>query len=299
MTVFLALILDAVVGEPRAIWSRIPHPAVLMGRLIGTCDTAFNQGKNRRAKGTIVIAMLCLLAVLSGVAISAAFGFWGEVIIGAILIAHKSLVQHVSAVGDALRVSLGDGKRAVAMIVGRDTKDMDGSDVARSAIESAAENLSDGVTAPVFWFAILGLKGLILYKIINTADSMIGYKTDRHLEFGWAAARFDDLLNFVPARLTAAIICALGSRTGWNTIATEAKKHRSPNAGWPEAAMAYKLGIALSGPRSYFGKKTTDPFVNPTGVNNLTPDHIDQATAVLWQTWIALVVLAALVAFLV
>ncbi len=283
----LAMLLDAAFGEPRLIWDRAPHPAVLMGRLIGWLDQRVNQGEARKAKGAVVMAALGLGAVILGISIQWVFGWVAEVIICAILIAQKSLTQHVAAVADALRVSLGDGRRAVAMIVGRDTGAMDQSAVARGAIESAAENLSDGVIAPIFWFVIGGLPGLLLYKITNTADSMIGYKTPRHLDFGWAAARFDDLLNWVPARLTAAIIWALHPRTSWAIIRAEAALHRSPNAGWPEAAMAHGLNIALSGPRIYHGQASDDPFVNPRGAHELGPSDIDHAVRILWQTWAA------------
>ena len=294
MTLLLALLLDAVLGEPKQIWSRIPHPAVLMGRLIGWCDTTFNTGHNRRVKGVVVVIGLSALMLSLGAGASAYLGMWIEVVLGAILLAHKSLVEHVKAVADALRMSLGDGRRAVAKIVGRDTKSMTQAQVSRSAIESGAENFSDGVTAPAFWFAVLGLKGILLYKIINTADSMIGYKTEQHQDFGWAAARFDDLLNWVPARLTAVIIWGLSRSTSWPTIWSEAIKHRSPNAGWPEAAMAYALDVSLSGPRSYDGQMTADPFVNAQGAHDLTPAHIDQSVTILWKTWGVLLVLAGL-----
>ncbi len=296
MTVVLALLLDALIGEPRAIWSRVPHPAVLMGRCISWFDTTLNRGHARKAKGVVTVAVLSLSAIGLGAAVSSTLGVWGEVVLGAVLLAQRSLVQHVQAVGDALRLSLGDGRRAVAMIVGRDTQDMSPSDVARSAIESAAENLSDGVTAPAVWFVLFGLKGLLFYKIINTADSMIGYRTPRHQDFGWAAARLDDALNWVPARLTAAIIWTLGGIGAWATITLEAGKHRSPNAGWPESAMAYRLDVALSGPRSYFGTKSNDPFVNDLGQHDLTARHIDLTVRVLWQTWGVLVLLAAIAA---
>lgn len=285
MTVFLAMILDAIIGEPRWLWSKVPHPAVLMGRLIGWLDERINQGSARKAKGVIAVVGLVVAMVCLGYAVSYVFGFVGEVILGAILLAQKSLVEHVRAVADAMRISLGDGRRAVAQIVGRDTAQMSPSDVSRSAIESAAENLSDGVSAPVFWFLLCGLPGLLAYKIVNTADSMIGYKTDRHIDFGWATARLDDSMNWVPARITALIIWGFSASTSWSTIIREAKLHRSPNAGWPEAAMAYRLGIALSGPRKYDGVLTADPFVNPTGREGLTPDDIDASTGILWQTW--------------
>jgi len=292
-----ALILDALFGEPRAIWDRLPHPAVLMGRLIAALDRRFNNGEGRRLKGVLVMAGLAVGAVGLGLAIAALpFGPLWQVLIAAVLLAQRSLVQHVQAVGDALRLSLGDGQRTVAMIVGRDTAVLDRSGVARSAIESAAENFSDGVIAPAFWFLLGGLPGLLLYKITNTADSMIGHLTPRHREFGWAAARFDDLLNLVPARLSAVLIALSHGLTDPRPILRDAPLHRSPNAGWPEAAMAVALDVAISGPRSYHGRLTDYPWVWPEGRHDLGPDDIDRTVAALWRGWWAMLAMTALVA---
>lgn len=295
MTLVLAMILDALFGEPRWLWTRLPHPAVLMGRLIGWCDTTFNTGDQKRLKGVATIGALCAGSAVLGWVLQLVPGAVLDVIVLAILLAQKSLVDHVQAVGDALRLSLGDGRRSVAMIVGRDTGAMDEPAVARSAIESAAENLSDGVIAPIFWFAVAGLPGLLIYKITNTADSMIGYRTEKHAAFGWAAARLDDLLNIVPARLTALMIWAVTTRPDPLAIIREAPLHRSPNAGWPEAAMAHSLNIALSGPRSYEGQLRDYPFVNGDGERKLDPDDIDRAVAVLWKTWGLALVLAFII----
>lgn len=285
MTLILGMVLDAVFGEPRWLWSRVPHPAVLTGRLIGWCDAKFNKGDHQRVMGAMTIVELCILAGALGWVLQLVPGTIIDIIILAILLAQKSLVDHVQAVGDALRLSLVGGRKSVAMIVGRDTADMDEAAVARSAIESAAENLSDGIIAPIFWFAIGGLPGLFIYKVTNTADSMIGYRTPKHEKFGWAAARLDDLLNLIPARLTALLIWAVTSRPHIHSIIREAPLHRSPNAGWPEAAMAHGLNIALSGPRSYEGEMRDYPFVNEAGEHALTADDIDRTVTVLWQTW--------------
>lgn len=281
----LALALDALLGEPKWLWSRITHPAVLMGNIIQWADKTFNSGRHKRTKGTLTLIALIGLAMAVGKLLSA-FGWPLEVICAAILLAQRSLVDHVTAVARSLDISLEQGKSAVAMIVGRDTKDMDATAVARAAIESAAENHSDGVIAPAFWFLVAGLPGLLVYKITNTADSMIGYKTERHSEFGWASARFDDLLNLIPARLTALLI-ALGHHCTyqWSAIRKDAALHRSPNAGWPESAMARALDIALSGPRSYEGKQQHFPWVNEAARKTLDPKDIDAATRVLWFTW--------------
>lgn len=291
------MLLDALFGEPKALWDRIPHPAVLMGRLIGLMDKQFNTGSLRKIKGAAVMLALALGALAFGALLHVLFGWVADIIICAILLAQKSLVQHVKAVGDALRISIGDGRFAVSMIVGRDTAAMDQSDVARGAIESAAENLSDGVIAPAFWFAIGGLPGLLFYKITNTADSMIGYKTPRHLDFGWAAARLDDVINWIPARITGGLIWMIDRRVSIGTIRSEAALHRSPNAGWPEAAMAHTLGIALSGPRKYAGQLTQDPYVNPLGKRSLDAACIDRAVRILWQTWAVAFCCAVIIGF--
>ncbi len=298
MTLILAMLLDAWAGEPRWLWSRLPHPAVLMGRLIGWADASFNQGAARRIKGLAVMTVLGLGALALGAAL-ASLGPVVEVIVAAILIAQRSLVEHVQAVAEGLRHGLPEGRRAVAMIVSRDTGAMDESAVARAAIESAAENMSDGVVAPLFWFAVAGLPGLLLYKITNTADSMIGYRTPRHEAFGWAAARFDDLLNLLPARGTAALIALTqGGLRDWRGIVADARLHRSPNAGWPEAAMARALGIALSGPRAYDGQMQAFPFVNAAGRKPLLAQDITGAVRVLWAVWAAVFCLAVVLAFL-
>ena len=282
-----ALLLDAAFGEPKFLWSRLPHPAVLMGRAVAFAELRLNRGARRKPKGIAAMAGLAAMAILLGWLIHLVpdFGML-EVFVAAILLAQKSLVQHVQAVAAALRLSIGDGRCAVAMIVGRDTGTMDSPAVTRAAIESAAENFSDGVIAPAFWFLIGGLPGLMLYKITNTADSMIGHRTPRFEAFGWAAARFDDVLNLVPARLTALLIAAVyGQWHAWGFIIRDAGLHRSPNAGWPEAAMAVVLNMSLSGPRSYSGVMTAFPFVYPEGRRNAVPDDIDASVAVLWRSW--------------
>jgi len=298
VTLVFAMLLDAALGEPRWLWDRAPHPAVLMGRAVGWCDKRLNRGAARRGRGIIAMILLGLGAMGLGTLLEE-LGPVVEILVAAILLAQRSLVDHVAAVGDALRLSLGDARRAVGRIVGRDTAAMQPSDVARGAIESAAENLSDGVIAPAFWFLIGGLPGLLLFKITNTADSMIGYRTEQYLDFGWAAARFDDLLNLIPARLTALLI--VGTHAIWSelpAIMAEAPRHRSPNAGWPEATMARALGVALSGPRTYHGVLTDFPYVNDTGRKHIGAPEIDAACRALWRVWavaLGLVITLALV----
>lgn len=292
----LAMMLDAALGEPRWLWSRLPHPAVLMGRAVSELEQRLNTGTARKARGIIAVALLAALAIVFGLVLQT-LGPLVEIIVGAILLAQRSLVEHVRAVADALRLSLSEGRRAVSLIVGRDTSAMDESDVARAAIESAAENFSDGVIAPAFWLLLAGLPGLLLYKFTNTADSMIGHRTERYEAFGWAAARLDDVLNVIPARLSAALI-ALTHRasSAWQSIARDARLHRSPNAGWPEAAMARALGVALAGPRSYGGVRQDYPFVNNTGRKTIGAPEVEAACSALWRSWGAALAFAALIA---
>jgi len=299
MTLFLAMLLDAALGEPRAIWDRYPHPAVLMGRVVGALDRRFNAGRARKAKGVAALAAMVLGAYGLGhlIAMVPDFGVL-EGIAAAILLAQKSLVDHVRAVATGLRQSLPAGRQAVAMIVGRDTAGLDEPAVARAAIESAAENLSDGVIAPAFWFLIGGLPLMLVYKITNTADSMIGHRTERHAQFGWAAARFDDLLNLIPARLTAVLIAVSHGWTHARPILRDAPLHRSPNAGWPEAAMAVVLNIALSGPRAYHGVMAEFPWVWPEGRRNAGPADVEAACRALWRAWGLMLVLVGCVALI-
>ncbi|MEM6490209.1 MAG: adenosylcobinamide-phosphate synthase CbiB [Pseudomonadota bacterium] len=295
----LALVLDALIGEPRALWQRVPHPVVLMGRLIDMLDEGLNRGRARRLKGAF--ALVVLIAVVGALSLFLSVSlFHGvlEVALAAVLLAHRSLIEHVRAVAGGLRRSLDDGRAAVAHIVGRDVRAMDREAVVRASVESAAENFSDAVVAPAFWFAVAGLPGIAVYKAINTADSMIGHRTPRHEAFGWASARVDDLVNWIPARLSGLAIAAVGGgRRAVEVMLTDAPLHRSPNAGWPEAAMAASLGIRLSGPRSYDGRPTEEPWINGGATRPPTVDDIDRALVLAWRAW-ALLLGAALLLWL-
>ena len=297
MILIVALLLDAAFGEPRWLWDRMPHPAVLMGRLVGWCGRRFNRDGEVKLKGTLVAAGLTLTGLAAGwlIHLIPDHGLL-EALAVAILVAQKSLVEHVRAVAKALRTSIPEGRQAVAMIVGRDIADMTGPDISRAAIESAAENLSDGVVAPVFWYLVLGLPGILAYKLVNTADSMIGHLTPKYKDFGWASARLDDLLNLIPSRLTALLIALTHGWTDPKPILRDAPTHRSPNAGWPEAALAPVLNVALSGPRSYNGVRKHYDWVWPEGRRDPGADDIDAAADALWRVWAALLAVAVVVA---
>lgn len=274
----LAMLADAVIGDPPRLWRRLPHPVVLLGRVIDRADRSFNHDgaapMRRRLAG--VGALLLLLLIAGGVAwlirhllAGLPGGILVEALLAGTLIAQRSLVEHVRDVEAALRNDgLATGRVALARIVGRDVSGLDAPQIRRAALESLAENLSDGVVAPVFWGCLFGLPGIALYKAINTADSMIGHRGARYGIFGWAAARTDDLVNWLPARLTGLLIAACAGRhwrRSLRCMAGDARRHRSPNAGWPEAAMAGALGLRLSGPRYYDGRLSPEPWINAGG----------------------------------
>ncbi|WP_068316257.1 adenosylcobinamide-phosphate synthase CbiB [Polycladidibacter hongkongensis] len=290
----LALILDAAFGEPRWLWSRLSHPVVFFGKAISALEARSNapgttSDKQRKWRGLRDLTLLIVLftlptALLSCAAYQAPWSAWLLALPASVLLAQNSLLRHVRAVYVPLRSGdLVSARQAVAMIVGRNPDTLDEAGVSRAAIESCAENYSDGVIAPLFWLLVAGLPGLVFYKLINTADSMIGHKNERYLHYGWAAARLDDLLNLIPARLTGLAFCLCAPVDGGNprhalkVMLQDATQHRSPNAGWPEAAMAASLNIALAGPRQYDGYKVEDPFMNARGSKAATPHHIQRA----------------------
>ncbi len=291
--VVAALAFDALIGDPDWLWRRLPHPVVVMGSLIGWLDRALNletrSPGQRKLAGIGVVTLLLALSALSGFLIETAlrqlaFGNLLIALVASTLIAQRSLYQHVARVRDAFAAGgLAEARRAVSMIVGRDPDQLDESGVSRAAIESCAENFSDGVVAPVFWLALLGLPGLIAYKAVNTADSMIGHLSPRYESFGWAAARLDDLVNLIPARLSGLLVALVAPVAGGTIAAAlrvmwrDAEKHRSPNAGWPESATAGALGLALAGPRRYGERVVDDVFLNAEARKDATPDDIGRA----------------------
>ncbi|OYX12362.1 MAG: cobalamin biosynthesis protein CobD [Rhizobiales bacterium 32-66-8] len=265
-----ALLVEAAFGYPRAVLDRIGHPVIWMGRLIAGLDRRLNQSRFsprlRRGLGVVALLVLIIATALPASLLQAGllllpFGVVLVAVAASSLLAQRSLYTHVAAVADALeRDGLEAGRTAVSHIVGRDPAHLDESGVARAAIESLAENFSDGVVAPAVWLAVGGLPGAVTYKAINTADSMIGHRTARHEAYGWASARLDDLVNLPASRLAgfllvaaSAVMPVASAGAAWRTLRRDARHHRSPNAGWPEAAMAGGLGIRIAGPRVYDG----------------------------------------------
>ena len=309
------MLIELCLGYPQAVLRAIGHPATWIGHLIGVLDRTLNRetaGANiRRAAG--VAAVLILLTVVGAAAFLAQHeflrlpaGLLAAAIIASTLIAQRSLHRHVADV--ALTLTAGDiaaARVAVSHIVGRDTAALDAAGIARAAIESLAENFSDGIVAPVLWLAIGGLPGAALYKAINTADSMIGHRTSRYAAFGWAAARLDDLVNLPASRLSALLLVAAAAitkdasaRAAWLAVWRDAARHRSLNAGYPEAAIAGALGLALAGPRVYGGVRVEDAIMGD-GRRDADAGDIFRALALYrWADALLIALLAALCAAL-
>jgi adenosylcobinamide-phosphate synthase len=293
----LALAAEAAVGYPHRLYTWIGHPVTWIGRLIKGLDRSLNRddGSFGRRRAAGILALLTLLAVTGLIAgaverLLLPFGVIGLVILAILassLIAQRSLHDHVAAVSKGLREGgIDGGRKAVSMIVGRNPQSLDEAGVSRAAIESLAENFSDGIVAPAFWLGLGGLTGAVLYKAANTADSMIGHRTPRHEAFGWAAARFDDLVNLPASRLTALLILAAAAlnrgaspQGAWRAVRRDASHHRSPNAGWPEAAMAGALGLRLAGPRVYGDVRVEDRWMGDGRAEAIAED-IDRALAI-------------------
>ncbi len=277
--VLVALAADAAVGYPRSLFLRIGHPVTWIGWVIEWLERRLNRAERpshvRRTSG--VAAQILLLGLVGAAAlllergITAVLGVGSVVVLGLIassLIAQRSLDDHVTRVAEGLEAGLEQGREAVSQIVGRDPQTLDEAGVARAAIESLAENFSDGIVAPTFYLALGGLAGGALYKAVNTADSMVGHRSPRYEAYGWAAARLDDLANLPASSLSALLIVGAASllagadaRAAARAVRRDARHHRSPNAGWPEAAMAGALGLRLAGPRVYGGVKVEDRWM--------------------------------------
>jgi adenosylcobinamide-phosphate synthase len=307
-----ALLIEASFGYPDRLLRTIGHPVIWFGRLIGWLDCAFNRETRGDADRRIAgfFAALCIVVVPAAVAFvvergvsSLPFGFLAVGVLASSLLAQRSLHDHVARVALALeRDGIDGGRAAVSHIVGRDPHVLDEAGVCRAAIESLAENFSDGIIAPAFWLAIGGLAGGVAYKAANTADSMIGHRTPRYKDFGFASARLDDFLNLPASRLSALLIvaaAAIGKDTSaseaWNAVRRDARHHRSPNAGYPEAAMAGALGLALAGPRVYGGLLVNDATMG-SGRRDAGSHDIRAALALFRRADLIFIVLVAVLA---
>lgn len=301
----VALALDRLVGDPPWLWSRLPHPVVVFGAAISFFDRLLNRPSwrdaSRRILGVLSIALLLLVSLAVGAFLHRIFMLLGplgavlEVVVTAVFLAQKSLLDHVQAVADGLRSQgLQGGRKAVSMIVGRDPSILDEAGVSRAALESLSENFADGVVAPAFWYAVLGLPGLLAYKMLNTADSMIGHKSEKYLHFGMPAARLDDVANWPAARLSGFLIAGgawlvAGRHAARRSISVMMRDHclhRSPNSGWSEAAAAGALDVALAGPRVYGGERVSEPMMNAAGRRKISAPEILSGIALIDRAWL-------------
>ncbi len=306
-----ALLIERFAGYPKPLFDRISHPVVWIGRLIDWLDKQLNirgvSPQEGRVRGALAVASLMVAVFIPSYYLSRILTHWpygwlAEALLATTLIAQKSLKDHVVAVYDGLGRSLAEGRQKVSLIVGRDPAELDEAGVAKAALESLAENASDGVVAPVLWYALLGLPGIVMYKAINTADSMIGHKNEKYQWFGWAAARLDDLVNLPASRLTGFLFAAADpSRFGEivQVMQRDAPKHQSPNAGWPEAAMAAALGVRFGGSRLYDGEMVELPYMGD-GRDNITRDDIQRGLRVLsramWLLFLGMLLVSLFVA---
>jgi len=276
----VALAVDAVVGDPPALYRRVPHPVAAIGKGIEVLEARLNDacvsGRSRLVRGGALTFLVTLAAACAGALVhalatampTALAGEFVDAVVASVFIAYRGLRDHVGGVARGIEAGIEEARSAVAHVVGRDPASLDRPAVARAAIESTAENFADGVVAPLFWYVLLGLPGLFAYKAINTLDSMIGHRDSRYLQFGRIAARVDDAANWIPARLAAALLAGAAlavpgasARAAVRAVFRDARRHRSVNAGWPEAAMAGALGFALAGPRRYAGRTVEDAWM--------------------------------------
>lgn len=282
MPLILAWILDLLLGDPA--W--LPHPVVGFGKAISFFEHRLNKGKHRRLKGafTAIILICGAFGITWGLLKMIAPYIWVEVGVEIILIffclAGTTLIREVRMVFRQVDVSLENGRRQVARIVGRDTANLSDQEIRTAALETLAENLSDGVVAPLFWYALLGVPGMIAYKMVNTLDSMIGYKSERYRQFGMVAARIDDVANFIPARLTAGLmVMASGRMSIFGFVRQYGSKHASPNSGYPEAALAGILDCRFGGPHDYFGESVYKPHIGETE-RDFSYEDVNKAVAI-------------------
>lgn len=274
---FLAWVFDLIFGDP----ARLPHLIVYFGKAIAFFEHRLNKGTHRKLKGGIVALGLIGLvyAATCWLLVGLSSHIWIKMAIETVLIfyclAGTTLVREVGMVFTALDRSIEDGRRQVARIVGRDTATLSAEEIRTAALETLAENLSDGVVAPLFWFAMLGVPGMVAYKMVNTLDSMIGYRTRRYKDFGCVAARIDDVANYIPARLTSLLMVIAAGRPGLVSFVSRfGRRHASPNSGYPEAALAGILGCRFGGPHDYFGETVDKPFIGTVSRGLSTDDML-------------------------
>jgi adenosylcobinamide-phosphate synthase len=307
----LALIVERRFGYPQKLVDMIGHPVMWFGKLISFCEirlnTSLRSSQQRKLAGIVALGLLLLSVLIVTVGISTIlswlpFGWLIEMLLATAFLAQKELGRAVAAVSEALRQSLAAGREAVSHVVGRDPQALDEAGVSRAAVETLAESTSDGVVAPWLFLVLFGLPGIALYKAVNTADSMIGHLNARYRDYGWAAAKLDDVLNWIPARLTAILITAAcffvpgaSPSKAWETARRDARKHDSPNAGWPEAAFAGALGFQLGGPRAYEGEVIDLPAFG-TGKSALGASDIMLALLLYRRTLDVLLALSAALA---
>jgi adenosylcobinamide-phosphate synthase len=309
----VAMLIELAIGYPPPLLRAIGHPVTWIGALIDTLDRRLNRGSARAKRGFGIIAVLILIGIVGSIAFllqnmlfRLPLGFLATALLASTMIAQRSLHRHVANVAAALETTdIGAGRAAVSHIVGRDTAGLDEAGVARAAIESLAENFSDAVVAPLVWLALAGLPGAAIYKAINTADSMIGHRTERYTAFGWAAARLDDLVNLPASRLAALLLIAAAAlRTdtsateAWRIVWFDASRHRSPNAGYPEAAMAGALRLSLAGARDYGGVRVDDATMG-NGRRNASAADIRRALALYRTADAVLIALLVLLTILI
>ncbi|QQR38206.1 adenosylcobinamide-phosphate synthase CbiB [Devosia rhizoryzae] len=310
----LALLVERRFGYSDRLTASIGHPVMWFGALIGFLETRLNtetrSPAQRKLAGVVALILVLLAVLIVSVGIRTVlswlpFGWIVEMLLATSLLAQKELGRAVGAVAQAMRQSLAAGREAVSHIVGRDPEVLDEAGVARAAVETLAESTSDGVVAPWFFLVLFGLPGIALYKAVNTADSMIGHLNARYRDYGWAAARLDDVLNWIPARLSAVLITAAcfltpnaSPSSAWATARCDARKHDSPNAGWPEAAFAGALGFKLGGPRAYDGEVVDLPAFG-AGRAELNAADIERALGLYRQTLNVLLALSTFVAVIV
>ena len=302
LVLLVGWIADLVMGDPE----RLPHPIVWFGKAIAWFERLLNKGRGRRVKGIITAllligfvyaAMFFLLRWIDGVDKYA--GMAVKAILVFYCLAGTTLIREVKKVFEAVDCSLEGGRKQVARIVGRDTSELSEQEVRIAALETLAENLSDGVVAPVFWYGILGVPGMMAYKMVNTLDSMIGYRTQRYREFGWCAAHIDDVANYLPARLTTLLMLTVTGRFRLlNFVTWFGREHASPNSGYPEAALAGILDCRFGGPHTYFGEVVNKPYIG-TNERPITTADMERAVSINRRVEVVVVVVTCLILFFV